>query len=464
LARRASAGRATHSARLDPSDDGFAQAFEADILPFWKSASERTVPGASLPRDELAIAQDVNAYATTRRDWANAIVDAVRSRSAASASKMEYYLEKVNKLTAHLERRSTEDNANLVSRALVRSLLVTRVRQMLLPTPACVQSPERGLFTSSSDLDTDGPKRRETIACLAQTAFRLGDFRALEDLFTKYPASYSDPADGGSDRYSLLVGLDNLFQYGGMSPEEIFVSIASWRRQYPHSILPAIVEASAFTDWGWMARGHGYATSISQQLMQVFEYRNAMAEAVLEDIRDRSEEEPLWYTLAVDVRLDLGETLGEIRSVFDDGIRKFPNFLPLYRAALRALMPRWGGSYEKVNELIDDAASGRDSATGAQMYARLYWSYASLEGDDVDIFTDGKADWARMSEGFDLMLRQYPDSDYLINGYAYMACRAGDSGEYHALKARLSNRLSSIAWSDGHSPAECDKKYTSDGL
>jgi membrane associated rhomboid family serine protease len=107
------------------SDDGLAQAFETDIVPFWKSASERTLPATPLPRDEQVIAQDVNAYATTRRDWANAIVDAVRSRSLASLSNMQFYLEKVNKLTANLERRATEDNANLVSRALVRSVLVT---------------------------------------------------------------------------------------------------------------------------------------------------------------------------------------------------------------------------------------------------------------------------------------------------------------------------------------------------
>jgi len=213
----------------------------------------------------------------------------------------------------------------------------------------------------------------------------------------------------------------------------------------------------------WTARGHGYATSVTSQEMEMFEYRIAMAEGVLEDIQSRSKDEPLWYTLRTSVKLDLGETRGEIKNVFDDGISRFPEFLPLYRAVLRAFMPRWGGSYEKVNELIDDAALRGDSKAGAQMYARLYWVYASLEGDDVDIFTDGRASWPRMSEGFDLMLKQYPDSDYLMNGYAYMACRSGDSGRYHALNARLKYRLSSTAWSPRYSPQECEKKYAGNG-
>jgi hypothetical protein len=110
--------------------------------------------------------------------------------------------------------------------------------------------------------------------------------------------------------------------------KRLLVSLARWRHQYPNSLLPAIIEASAFTDWGWMARGYGYAPSITQQQMQMFRYRNAMTEVVLEDIRARSEQEPLWYTLCVNVRLDLGETRGEIKSAFDDGISRFPDFLP----------------------------------------------------------------------------------------------------------------------------------------
>jgi hypothetical protein len=446
------------------SDDALAQGFETKILPFWNSVSERTAPGPSLSKDELVIAREVHAYAIMRRDWAKTIVDAVRSKSPSAASNMQYYLQRTNRLAAHLERRTAEANADLVSRALVRSMLVVRIRRLLLPTPPCVRSSLPGFFTKPGDLKSDGPKQRETIGCTAQVAFRAGDFQALENLFAKYPPDYADPADGGSDRYSIQVGLDNLFQFGGLSSEEILVNLASWRRQYPDSILPAIMEASAFTDWGWMARGHGYATSIAQQQMQIFDYRNAMAEGVLEDIRARGEQEPLWYTLDVNVMLDLGDTQGEIRSAFNDGIAKYPNFLPLYRAEMRALMPRWGGSYEKVNAVIDNAALGRDSTTGEQIYARLYWAYALLEGDDVDIFTDARADWRRMIEGFGLLLKQYPDSDYLMNGYAYMACRAGDSEKYHALNAKLKDRVSSTAWSTRFSPEECDKKFAGNGV
>ena len=90
---------------------------------------------------------------------------------------------------------------------------------------------------------------------------------------------------------------------------------------------------------------------------------------------------------------------------------------------------RWRRGHWKTRVRSEDEPL-RDSAVGARMYSRLYWAYALLEGDDIDIFTDGMANWPRMSEGFDLLLKQYPDSDYLMNGHAYMACRAGDSDKY----------------------------------
>ncbi len=259
----------------------------------------------------------------------------------------------------------------------LRSLLVVRIRRLLLPTPPCALSPLSGYFTASSDLESDGPRRREAIGCSAQAAFRSGDFQALEKLFAKYPANYFDPADGESDRYSIQVGLDNLFEYGKMSTQEIAVNVATWRRQYPNSIFPVIIEASAFSDWGWMARGHGYATAITQQQMQMFAYRNAMAEGALEDIQVRSEAEPLWHMLWINVMLDLGESRGVTRRAYDDAISQFPDFLPLYRAEMRALMPRWGGSYEQVKDpdrgccLQPGFRSGRANVLTAVLGLRL---------------------------------------------------------------------------------------------
>jgi len=441
------------------SEDDLAVAFDTKIRPFWESACERTVPDSSLPKGELPLAEDVHAIAVTRRDWAKAISDGIRSQFSNSGSNLQYYLEKTYQLAAHLERRVDDANADQVSRAVLHSTPAVRIRSWLLPTSSCVRSPITG-STKDTDSSADGPKHREEIGCAAQRAFRSGDFDALERLFAMYPAGYADPLDGGSDRHAIQAGLDDLFEYGNIAAEEMFINMARWRRLYPDSVLPGVIEAAALTDWGWAARGHGYATSISPQQMQLFAYRNYMAEGLLEDTRGRGEHEPLWYAQFVTVKLDINDTRGEIESLFDEGMEKFPHFLPLYRAELRVLMPRWGGSYQKVDELINATASKEDPSAGDKIYARLYWSYATLEGDDVDIFTESMVSWPRVAGGFDLLLKEYPGSDYLLNGYAYMACRAKDAAKYHELRAKLNSHYSSTAWSPSFTPEACDKNMS----
>ena len=71
------------------------------------------------------------------------------------------------------------------------------------------------------------------------------------------------------------------------------------------------------------------------------------------------------------------------------------------------------------------------------MYARLYSSYASLEGDQTDFYTAGKMRWPEVQEGFDELLEQFPHSDALLNDYAYLACREGDSAVYRLLRKRV---------------------------
>ena len=142
------------------SDDDLAHAFESRILPFWNSTVERKVPGKDLPEDERPVAQEVHEYAIARRDWANAIVNTVRTRASNVGSSMAYYLDKTNQLAAQLERRRSDADADLVFRSLVRSWLIVRIRQLILPTPACVRSPLAGYSPGPRDLKIDGPRHR----------------------------------------------------------------------------------------------------------------------------------------------------------------------------------------------------------------------------------------------------------------------------------------------------------------
>jgi hypothetical protein len=306
------------------------------------------------------------------------------------------------------------------------------------------------------------------IECSAQRAFLTQDFSGLETLWHRYPADDIDPIDGATRHASAITGLNDLFEYGQVRLSDALAALANWRRQYPQSVIPDLVEASLFQDWAWSARGTGFAKDTAQQQWQLFHVRSIMAGAALEDAQIRGASDPLWFVLRLSVALDLSEDRDAQARLFDTAIARYPNYVPLLTTRLRILMPRWNGSYDDVENLINWAARRRgiegtafvvtqQSSNEESMYARLYSAYASLEGDETDFYTDGKMRWPEVQEGFDQLLEQFPHSDALLNDYAYLACREDDSAVYRLLRKRMEGHVASGVWTREYTLARCDK-------
>jgi hypothetical protein len=126
---------------------------------------------------------------------------------------------------------------------------------------------------------------------------------------------------------------------------------------------------------------------------------------------------------------------------------------------LRIDMPRWGGSYEMVDGLINSLAYGSKDTRDLEKYGELYWIYDSLENDDINIFEDASAVWSNMKAAFILMARHHPTSDVVVNGFARFACIGGDGEQYKQLRSRLRQHYSATAWSGKVSLESCDKKF-----
>jgi len=147
-----------------------------------------------------------------------------------------------------------------------------------------------------------------------------------------------------------------------------------------------------------------------------------------------------------------------LRQIYDRANEKYPHQYLFDRQILRALMPRWYGSYKEVDQFITEK-SGAGETLADQTYARLYWIYARLEGDDANIFTATSVQWARLKKGFLELLKEHPESDYLANGFANLACQAGDAKQYAELRPLLSKRISSQAWTMKVTVESCDNKF-----
>lgn len=449
---------ASQSASGSLSDAELGARFEQQIVPFWVMADERLKKEAgSLPPEEKAYAALVTDYTQLRLAWGRAIARAATNRDQSALNESIRLLRETDIALARIERVQLRASMDHRPRALDESAFVARLRSLFGQRRGCVRRPlAYGPSVAATDARNDAPAMRDDIGCRTQGQFMSGDYAELDRRMTDAVRSLKDLPDGSSSLQAIVSGLSTLFEFGGLDLSRALARTAGWRRTVPASVNADLVESMIFSDWAWGARGHGAANEVSQQAWALFAHRTEMAAAGLRDLEQRGSEQPLWYELAITTALDQSRDAAALRAIFDRGAAKFPEYLPLYRGMLRALMPRWGGSYENVDRFINDMSlPTHDFAR----YASLYWMYDALENGDVNIFVDALARWSTMKSGLIVMSSHHPASDFVANGFARFACLGNDVQQYTQLRLRVKQHYSATAWSAKVNVDTCDKKF-----
>ncbi|HVC00886.1 MAG TPA: rhomboid family intramembrane serine protease [Steroidobacteraceae bacterium] len=441
------------------SDVQLGQALQRDILPFWQMADarisreNRTLAGAERPFALL-----VGQFVRLRLDWAQAVIAGTLRGDPSAAMTAQKLMAETMRVAARIDLMAMHAAMAQRSRPLSQAAPFVALRSLFNLTDAhCVSAPPgyQSDFDPKDD-SADGPAVRHTIGCGAQRLFLLGDYRGLEALMRRFAAARDSLPDGTSRLSGIAAGIDTLFGFGGLSIQDVLQRTADWRRDVPGSINAGLVEVVALENWAWAARGHGYANAVTPQYMAVFSLRVDMAAADLADLAKRAQSDPIWYQLSLANGLDDSDPADRRRELFDRGWKKFPTYWPLYQAILRALMPRWGGSYGQVDGFILAMSHSDGRPLDAARYARLYTMYSDLEGRDFDPFTAVPADWQTMKTGYEELLARYPHSDYLLNRFANFACRAEDGNTYRHLRSMIATRVLPDVWTVTHSLAKCD--------
>ena len=435
--------------------------FEREIVPFWEMADARLAKeAASLRASDKSYVSQVAEFSRLRLKWARTVVRATKDRDASAERELMPLMRQTDVVVAHLERIQLRDSMSHRSRALAESGLSRQVRALFSRRPECVARPLGwGPRVAPTDAPGDGPAARTRAGCQAQQMFLAGDYVSLEDAMNRAVRSLGDLPDGGSSFDGIGGGLYTLFLIGGYDLQSTLARTAAWRRALPGSINAELVEVEAFEAWAWTARGSGTADQVAQQSWMLFAHRTEMAAEGLRELGQRAANHPLWYDLSLTIGLDESLDADGLRAIFDRGIAKFPDYRALEHGMLRLLMPRWSGSYEKVDAFVNSRARRQDGSLDLETYARLYWIYDSLEGDDTNLFETTRAKWPSMKEGFSLMASRHPSSDFVANGFARFACLGGDAQQYRALRARLATHYSATAWSKNVTRESCDRKF-----
>ncbi len=366
------------------------------------------------------------------------------------------YLFRIDAWNRYLEQRQTRQEVAAAEAQTERPALppgALAVRPILPQSAAPALPP--GMDPRSVE-PADGPAALSSVGWRAQGAYGAGHFAKFDELMETLSQPDRLTDDGMPRVLGVSQGLwEFLYQWKNWQAD--LDKIAEWRKEFPDSYGADFAEATLWRAWGWHVRGESYASTVTPEGWKLFGEKLAHADYVLERSKPRASKSPLWYQLRLAVARDTNWDRKRYQALFNEATQRFPWYVPLYLSAANYLSPKWGGTYEEVDNL-----ARRTTATSLgsdySLYTRIYWDLTEQEGPDFDPFRDSHADWSLMKAGFEGLMKRYPKSKWNLNAYAYFACRANDGATYGELRARIGQDVIPSAWASNYSTDVCDER------
>ena len=224
----------------------------------------------------------------------------------------------------------------------------------------------------------------------------------------------------------------------------VFSHLQKWEESFPKSLIPKILLANAYIERAWAYRGGSYAREVEKNNWEPFRENIKKARSQLESIKEDSANNPEWYNSMMLVAIAQDWPKEDYLKLFKEASDKFPNYQPIYSTAATAMLPKWGGSWAKVDDIANTASQNTKSSDGESRYARLYWTVInSLESEDF--FRETKVNWGRLKQGYKDMIKLHPDP-YNKNAFALFACLAKDKETTKQMIDELGVHISPRQW------------------
>lgn len=206
-----------------------------------------------------------------------------------------------------------------------------------------------------------------------------------------------------------------------------------WREAYPDSPLPAIAEA-----WKLSNEAMHIAGATSQKLED--EAMDLATRAIEMDPGNAAA-----YHCALSISSIIDRDMEEVRGYYEKGIEVDPDYFPLIATMAWVLSPDRGEDIETFKTFLKEATADHPSGPDA-VYARVVTSFCGYGSPQY--VRNLEFDYQRAMHGFETLLIEYPDSDYLLNAMAYLACINEDRERAAAIFEDIGDDYDLTFWDD----------------
>lgn len=219
-----------------------------------------------------------------------------------------------------------------------------------------------------------------------------------------------------------------------------------WAKSAPESALARIVHAEVIKARAWQIRGQGYAGSVPKEAWAPFYAHLKRARTYLQTQSAVASKDPNYYALMITLITQSSDD-SDPEPVFEEGVKKFPGYYPIYFSMLAYRLPMWHGDAKNIEKFARAATARTQKIEGNGMYARIYWFAAQAQYRE-GLFSQSLVDWKMMKSGFDDITERYPDQ-WNVQHYMRFACLAGDAETMRGLLPKVKEPVDRLLIWDG---------------
>jgi hypothetical protein len=222
---------------------------------------------------------------------------------------------------------------------------------------------------------------------------------------------------------------------------------AAYLRTHPQSPSAVVAAARVLVTRAWAYRGDGWGASLTEAQRDGFATWLERARAVLDEHREVGQQDPEWYALRIQVMNGQGEERVSILALAQEALGGEPTYQPTYYVTSNALLPKWGGSAQLLQQYVAAVLASSAPQEGRQAYARIAFNIARTDPQPVAALRQVGLEWPRVKQSLEEISAAYPDP-WNTNAQRAMACLIGTESDFRASSAEAGTPAISVAWFD----------------
>lgn len=219
-------------------------------------------------------------------------------------------------------------------------------------------------------------------------------------------------------------------------------TLKNWIAASPNSTAARLSLAYLYVNYSWIARGGGFADSISDAQWKLFYERNAQAKTLLLEVSSFKDKDPFWYQVMQLVSHNEGWDKTQARELFDQAVAFEPGYYHFYVEYSRYLQPQWYGKAGDIQTFADEISSRMPEPDGSMLY---FWilanrvCYCRQAQEDLP-----HASYEQFSKGYANITRLYGVSNLNANRFAFIATTFHDQAAARKAFANITKMDKSI--------------------